>query len=247
MTNLPSIDNVLSTLYASQKTYSDILSALVQQVVDTAPSTTFPILTPIRFLVSAFDNATREAVRHLGSQLSQALLYVEPELVEDAAEYFNEHHHQVLNNCRQAREELLPAIEMDLTKMELLLLTELRGSCGLELFLRFIKHIPGCWSTRIDLLDDIQAIIYSLRSSVQVVMVCLDYIEQCARLVHARFLDEDWVDRHRGRSDLRQCLNGARWSVLDVSFVLPVHRQLPGYNPTYGFLALFYFANSFLL
>ncbi|KAK0234350.1 hypothetical protein EDD85DRAFT_78644 [Armillaria nabsnona] len=128
---------------------------------------------------------------------------------------FNEHNHQVLNNCRQTREELLPAIEMNLAEMKPLLVTE---SYGLQLFFRFIKHIPGYWSTRIDLLNDIRDIILSLRSSLRVV-------KQDARLDHARLLDKNWVARHRGRSDLRWCLGETRWS---VSFVLPTHRQLPG-------------------
>ncbi|KAK0218825.1 hypothetical protein IW262DRAFT_1387717 [Armillaria fumosa] len=247
MTNLPSVENMLSDLYASRKAYSSILSSLVQQVADAAPSTTFPILTPIRFLVSAFDNVTQKALWHLGLQLTLARLYVETKPIRDAAVYFEGHYNHLLNNCRRAREELLPTIEMELTNMEPLLLTELHGSCGVELFLRFIKHIPGCWSTRIDLLDNIQAIIFSLRSSIQVVMACLDYVEQCTRLVHARCNDEDWVGRHRGHSALLRRLNRARWSVLDVSSVLPVHYQLPGYYPKYAFLALLCFAISLLL
>ncbi|KAK0431564.1 hypothetical protein EV421DRAFT_164729 [Armillaria borealis] len=242
MTKLHSITSVLSALYASQKSHSDILSALVQHVVDAAPSTTFPILAPIRLLISLLDNATREVVRLFGSQLSQGLLCVDPELIEDAAGLFNEDYHQVLDICRQTREELFPAIEMNLTDMEPRLLADLRGSYGIEYFLRFIKHIPGCWSTRIDLLDDIHDIVYSMRSSVQVVMVCLDHVEQYARLVHARLLDNNWVARHRGRSDLCWCLHGIMCSVLDMSYILPVHRQLPGYLPTYVFLVLFHLA-----
>ncbi len=238
MTDLPSIVNILSALYTSQRTYSDILFALVQHVAGAALSTTFPILTPIRILVSAFDNATRAGLENFGSQIGQGVFHVAPEPIK-LGDFFNEHYHQVLNNCRKAREELLPAIETNLTEIEPLLIAELHGSYGLELFFRFIKHIPGCWSTRIDLLDDIQDIIYSLRSSLRVVGACLDHVEQYARIVHACFLNKDWVARHRGRSDLRWCLRGTKQSVFKVAFVLPAHSRLPGYRPVYVFLVLF--------
>ncbi|PBK67951.1 hypothetical protein ARMSODRAFT_976237 [Armillaria solidipes] len=97
---------------------------------------------------------------------------------------------------------------MNLTDMKLQLLTDLRRSYGIEYFLWFIKHIPGCWSTQIDLLDDIHDIVYSMRSLVQVVMVCLDHVKQYACLVHALLLDKDWAARNRGRSDLCWCLHG---------------------------------------
>ncbi|KAK0431557.1 hypothetical protein EV421DRAFT_1742995 [Armillaria borealis] len=113
---------------------------------------------------------------------SQGLFHVEPEPIKLGTDLFNEHIHQVLNNCRQAREELLPAIEMNLAEMKPLLVTELYGSYGLELFFWFMKHIPGYWSTRIDLLNDIRDIILSLRSLLRVV-------KQDARLDHARLLD----------------------------------------------------------
>ncbi|KAK0214677.1 hypothetical protein EDD85DRAFT_501532 [Armillaria nabsnona] len=240
MTKLHSITSVLSALYASQKSYSDALSTLVQH---SAPSTTFLILTPIRLLISLLDNATREVLRYFGLQLCQGILCVEPgPTPDDVASLFNEQYHQVLDICRQTREDLLPAIDMDLTDIEPRLLAELRGSYGLEYFFRFIKHIPGCWSTRIDLLDDIHDIVYSIRSSLQVVAACLDHVEHYARLVHARLLDKHWVARNRGRSDLCWSLVGIMWSVLNMSSILPKHYQLPGYRPAYVFLVLFHLA-----
>ncbi len=64
----------------------------------------------IRFLVSEFDNATWAALKHLGPQLSQGILCVEPKVTEDTPESFNGHYDHVLNSCWKAREELFPAI-----------------------------------------------------------------------------------------------------------------------------------------
>ncbi|KAK0443695.1 uncharacterized protein EV420DRAFT_1484914 [Desarmillaria tabescens] len=223
-----------------QMSHLDTLDGLVQHITDAAPSTTLPILTNTHLLACDFNRVTRTAVKHFSLQLSHGILYLKPEPHEDASKDIQKHYDLVLYNCRKAREDLFPAIEMDLMDIEPLLLTDIRGSYGLEPLLRFIKRILGYWSTRIDLLDDIHDIIHSVLSSLQAVVTYLDYIEQFARFVYGRFVDKDWVDRHRGRSDLHWCLHQTKESVFKVAFALPLHLWPLGYRPAYALSALFH-------
>ncbi|KAK0214675.1 hypothetical protein EDD85DRAFT_798865 [Armillaria nabsnona] len=64
------------------------------------------------------------------------------ETMKLGGDFSNEHIHHGLDNWRQARQELLTAIEKNLAEMKPLPVNELYGSYGRELSFRFIKHIP---------------------------------------------------------------------------------------------------------
>ncbi|PBK63673.1 hypothetical protein ARMSODRAFT_532145 [Armillaria solidipes] len=119
------------------------------------------------------------------------------------------------------------------------LMTELRGLYGLETFLRFIKQMPGFWSVRIDLLDDIPEIISLLYSSCGAMMSCLDCVELYSRLLQTRFKDTEWVSLHRDRPDLIWCLGAIESSVEKSLSGLSCHYDLETYLPWYVNLSHF--------
>ncbi|PBK98042.1 hypothetical protein ARMGADRAFT_1074913 [Armillaria gallica] len=211
MSNLPSLACVLSALQTSQRSSSSTLDALVQHVVDAAPSTTYPILTPIRCLVTTFDDGIQNALCEFFILLRLGMDPIEQGPLEPNERIQKSSYIQLRKHYKYARDELIPAIETNLTKIEPLLIAELHGSPALELFLRFIKKLPGCWSARIDLLDDIPTIFSSLRSSLRAILVCLEYLKRYAYNVLTFFVDADWVNRHRGCMDLLWCLQGTRY------------------------------------
>ncbi|PBK67915.1 hypothetical protein ARMSODRAFT_1019965 [Armillaria solidipes] len=175
------------------------------------PSTTFPILTPICYLVTAFDNGVQDALCEFNILLRLGMDPIEHGPLEPNECIQKSSYIQLRKHYIHARDELIPAIETNLTKVEPLLITELHGSYELELFLRFIKKIPWFSSARINLLDDIPTIFSSLRSSLRAVLVCLEYVEHHAHNFLTCFLDVDWVNRQRGRTDLLWCLDGTRY------------------------------------
>ncbi len=233
MTNLPSLSSVLSALQTSQRSSSSILYTLVQHVVDTAPSTTFSVLTPIRHLVTAFDNGIQDALCEFLILLRLGMDPIEQGLLEPNERIQKSSYIQLRKHYIYARGELIPAIEANLTKIEPLLIAELHGSPALELFLRLIKKLPGCLSARINLLDDIPTIFSSLRSSLRAILVCLEYLNRHAHNVLTCFVDADWVNRHRGCADLLWCLQGTRESLIQLNWGLRTHTKMPGYLPWY--------------
>ncbi|KAK0434088.1 hypothetical protein EV421DRAFT_1993131 [Armillaria borealis] len=240
MSNLPSLASVLSALQTSQRSSSSTLDAMVQHVVDAGPSTTFPILTPIRYLVTAFDNGIQDALCEFNILLRLGMEPIEHGPLEPNECIQKSSYIQLRKHYIHARDELIPAIETNLTKIEPLLITELHGSYELEFFLRFIKKIPWFSSARINLLD-IPTIFSSLRSSLRAVLVCLEYVEHHAHNFLTCFLDVDWVNRQRGRTDLLWCLDGTRQSLIQMSWGLCTHTKMSGYLPPgVCFLALFY-------
>ncbi|SJL17624.1 uncharacterized protein ARMOST_21178 [Armillaria ostoyae] len=236
MSNLPSLANVLSALYASQRSSSSTLYALVQHVVDAGPSITFPILTPIRYLVTAFDNGIQDALCEFNVLLRLGMDPIEHGPLEPNECIQKSSYIQLRKHYIHARDELIPAIETNLTKIEPLLITELHGSYELELFLRFIKKIPWFSSARIDLLDNIPTIFSSLRSSLRAVLVCFEYVEHHAHNFLTCFLDVDWANRQRGRTDLLWCLQGTPESLIRLNWGLCTYTKMPGYLlPAPGF------------
>ncbi|PBK98030.1 hypothetical protein ARMGADRAFT_1074903 [Armillaria gallica] len=235
MSNLPSLASVLSALQTSQRSSSSTLDALVQHVVDAAPPTTYPILTPIRYLVTAFDNGIQNAICEFMIILRLGMDPIELGPLEPNERIQKSSYIQLRNHYIHTRDELIPAIEANLTKIEPLLITELHGSPAHELFLRFKLKIPGFWSARIDLLDDIPAVFSSLRSSLRAILVCLEYLKHHAYNVLTRFVDVDWVNRHRGCMDLLWCLQGTRESLIQLNWGLRTHTKMPGYLPWPGF------------
>ncbi len=233
MSNLPSLASVLSALKISQRSSSRTLYALVQHVVDAAPPTTYPILTPIRCLVTAFDNGIQDTLCEFLILLRLGMDPIEHGPLEPNERIQKSSYIQLRKHYIHTRDELIPAIETNLTKIEPLLVTELHGSPAHELFLRFIKKIPGFRSARIDLLDDIPTIFSSLRSSLRTVLVCLEYLKRHAYNVLTRFIDANWVNRHRGCMDLLWCLQGTRESLIQLNWGLRTHTKMPGYLPWY--------------
>ncbi|KAK0430182.1 hypothetical protein EV421DRAFT_1859986 [Armillaria borealis] len=188
-----SVSHLIPSLSKSQRMYTFALRYLIQCVADVGPSTAVPILTPVCYLAARGQCCIAEDRGGLESK------------------YFCE----LLDVSRQARYQLVPAIEANLVDIEPLLLSKLRGPHDLERLLRFLKQIPGFWSGRIDLLDDILDIMSSICSSGRTIGDCLEHFERYTCVMKARFLDQDWVASHQGRPDLIWCLYGTGELVME--------------------------------
>ncbi|KAK0453013.1 uncharacterized protein EV420DRAFT_1558050 [Desarmillaria tabescens] len=148
---LPSIPLLLSVLLTSGRTFYQTLAHLVKHLdsAGLAP-TAFSIITPICLLAAKFDNTVSSIIEKFDSVLFYASWTIRYGTGAREYKMFEDDLLQIGNTCRLVREELVPA---NLDRIELPLISILRGPCGLETFLRFVKHIPGFWSVRIDLLQ----------------------------------------------------------------------------------------------
>ncbi|KAK0441906.1 hypothetical protein EV421DRAFT_1904495 [Armillaria borealis] len=236
---LPSIPLVISVLIKSGRTFYETLKYLVKHLKDAGSSTALSIITPMCLLAAKFDNTAWSIINKFHFVLFYAGWTIRDGTGAREYKQFEDHLLQIESTCRFAREELVPAIKGNLDRIELPLVSELRGSYGLETFLRFIKHIPGFWSVRIDLLDDIPDIISSIYNSCRTMMTCLDCVEQYSRLIQTRFQDKEWVSQHQGRPDLIWCLSATRSSVTDLLPGLRCHRDLEVYLSGYVNLVSF--------
>ncbi len=206
------------------------LRYLIQRVVDVGPSTAVPILTPICYLAARFDESIQRVMALFHTLFIRGrCCLAEPDRGVLESKYFCE----LLDVSRQARHQLVPAIEANLVDIEPLLVSKLRGPHGLERLLRFLKQIPGFWSGRIDLLDDILDIMSSICSSGRTIVDCLEHFERYTYVMKAHFLDPDWVASHRGRPDLIWCLYGTGELVMEQLHGMSWDRKLTRFLPRY--------------
>ncbi|KAK0200236.1 hypothetical protein DFS33DRAFT_1490668 [Desarmillaria ectypa] len=220
----PSILHLLSSFNKSQRMFSKALKFLIQHFVDYAPPTAVPILTPICYLAARFDNSLRRAM-----ETFHFLLVGGKYCILDGENLLkNQHFLNFLDAFRQVRDQLVPAIEAKLVEIEPLLESELRGQ---ERLLRFLKQIPGFWSGKIDLLDDIPDIMFSVRSSCKTIVDCLEHFERYAGVMKACFQDVDWVARHEGYPELMWCLHHIELSVMQQIHGMRFDESLRQYLP----------------
>ncbi|PBK59437.1 hypothetical protein ARMSODRAFT_1027393 [Armillaria solidipes] len=202
MTELPSINCLLSTLVKSHTLFSDSVCYLADHV-DTAgapPSTVAPILC----LAVKLNDSTYCTIRDFCILLEIGCKSTSGRRQSAHPESYDEYSNSVAAHCRKARQNLVPAMENILADLTLRLVSHLSGLDMKEKFLRFMKGIPRFWSGHISL-DDL---IFSVRSSCRTMMTCLDCVERYARSVRDRFHDRRWITRHKGRPDLQWCLLG---------------------------------------
>ncbi|KAK0214547.1 hypothetical protein IW262DRAFT_1406762 [Armillaria fumosa] len=208
----PSVGHLISSLSKSQRMCHLALKYLIRHVAHyVGPSTAIPVLTPICHLAARFDESLHRMMRLFHGLLVGGRWRIE----EDRGGLENKNFCELLDVSRQARHHLFPDIEANLADIEPLLLSKLRGPQGLEQLLRFLKRIPGFWSGRIDILDDLLDIMSSICSSGRTIVDCLEHLEGYACVMKSRFLDPDWVVSHRGRPDLIWCLYGTGTLVLE--------------------------------
>ncbi len=230
---LPTVPHLTSVLLESNKLFSETLKYLVKHLSDGGPSTTLATITPLCRL-AVLEKATWLIMHKFHSLLSSAGW-----TIRHAGAFDNDAFLQIANTCQLARKEIVPVIEKYLDRIEMPLMTELRGSYGLETFLRFIKQISGFWSVRIDLLDDIPEIISLLYSSCGAMMSCLDCVEQYSRLLQTRFKDTEWVSLHQDRPNLIWCLDATECSVENSLSGLICETYVPWYVNLSHFARLF--------
>ncbi len=139
----PSVSHLIPSLSKSQRMFTLALRYLIQRVVDVGPSTAVPILTPICYLAARFDESIQRVMALFHTLFIRGrCCLAEPDRGVLESKYFCE----LLDVSRQARHQLVPAIEANLVDIEPLLVSKLRGPHGLERLLRFLKQIPGFWS-----------------------------------------------------------------------------------------------------
>ncbi|SJL14593.1 uncharacterized protein ARMOST_18056 [Armillaria ostoyae] len=222
-----SVSHLIPSLSKSQRMYTFALRYLIQCVADVGPSTAIPILTPICYLAARFD----ESIRCVMLLFHTLFIRGQCCIAEDRGGLESKYFCELLDVSRQARYQLVPAIEANLVDIGPLLLSKLRGPHGLERLLRFLKQIPGFWSGRIDLLDDILDIMSSICSSGRTIGDCLEHFERYTCVMKARFLDQDWVVSHQGRPDLIWCLYGTGELVMEQLYGMSWDPKLTRFLP----------------
>ncbi len=171
--------------------------------VDTAgapPSTVAPIL----YLAVKLNDSTYCTIRDFCILLEIGCKSTSGRCTSAHSKTYDEYFNSVVAHCRNARQNLVPAMENNLADLALRLDSHLSGLDMMERFLRFMKGIPSFWSGHISL-DDL---IFSVRNSYRTMMICFDCVKRYARSIRDRFRDRCWVIRRKGRPDLQWCLLG---------------------------------------
>ncbi|KAK0476172.1 hypothetical protein IW261DRAFT_1492337 [Armillaria novae-zelandiae] len=141
---------------------------------------------------------------------------------ESSSAYAAELYRAMLSNAQLVR-DAFPALNAAILSIEAPLITELRGSYGLETFLRTLTWLPWSSSMRVDLLDNLPQLISAIHSYCRGAMRYLDTVVEFTVRLGDFISDEKRVGALEGRENIAKGLGDLGRSALRNMGYIGIH------------------------